>query len=131
MISINRVMLLGRLTRDPDMRATQGGTSVAEFSLALNSREKKGDEWGDRVDYIDVVAFGERADACEARLAKGKMVAVEGRIRQERWETEGGEKRSRVRVVATNLDFIEGAGRRDGPPSDVAYAGVPDDDIPF
>jgi len=136
---INRVVLVGRLTADPVLRHTAGGTAVAEFSVAVNSREKVGGEWQDRADFFDVTAWGNQAEACADHLARGRRVAVEGRLRQERWEKDG-QKRSKVKVTATSVQFLEASPDRAeqqmfAPPADDFLPGPsPDDDpdaIPF
>lgn len=125
MSATNRVVLVGRLTRDPSLKQLPSDVSLCEFSLALNSREKAGGEWRDRVDFVDVTAFAELADTCGAHLAKGRLVAVDGRLRQERWQTQDGANRSRVKVVAGNVQFL------DRPERAGDFSPPADDEIPF
>jgi single-strand DNA-binding protein len=145
--SINRVILIGNLTRDPETRQA-GSTTVCTLRLAVNDRVKdqSSGEWGDRPNYFDVDVFGSQGELCGKYLAKGRQVAVEGKLRWREWETQDGQKRSAVSVVADNVQFIgpreggapqgapreSGGGARFAPPTDVAEADFAgDDDIPF
>lgn len=127
-MNINRVVLIGRLTRDPELRTTQGGTDVCEFSLAINSRRKQGEEWVDHAEFFDVVVYDGQAESCATYLAKGSMAGVEGKLRQERWEKDG-QKRSRVRVQATSVQFLTRSDGDDSSPH--ADSSYPDDDFQF
>jgi single-strand DNA-binding protein len=140
--NINTVTLIGRLTRDPELRHTAGGTPVGSFSLAINSREKNSDgEWGDRADYFDVTVFGNQAETVAQYLGKGRLVGISGRLRQDRWETQEGGKRSKVVVIANSIQFLDRADDGEGGGSyggqgEFVPAGAPaepnaDDDIPF
>lgn len=134
-MNINRVILTGNLTRDPSIKQTQGGTDVAEFSIACNSREKRGDNWVDRVDFFDVTAFGSSAGAIGQYLSKGSPVAVDGRLRLDRWEKDG-QKHSRVRIIADSVQFLPSrdgnAGGQRERQTNVDYDFTStDDDIPF
>ena len=102
----NKVILIGNLTRDPEMRYTPQGTSVCNFGIAVNRKYKQGDEMKEEVTYINVVVFGKQADTCGQYLNKGKSVLVEGRLQERRWETEEGQKRSKHEVVAENIRFL-------------------------
>ena len=140
--SINRVILIGNLTRDPETRQA-GSTTVCTLRLAVNDRVKdqSSGEWGDRPNYFDVDVFGSQGELCGKFLAKGRQVAVEGKLRWREWETQDGQKRSAVSVVADNVQFIgpreggaprEGGGAKFTPAPDVAEADFAgDDDIPF
>jgi single-strand DNA-binding protein len=107
MITMNKVFLVGNLARDPDLRYTPSGTPVAEFRLAVSdtyitsSGEKR-----DRTCFIDVVSWRKLAESCGNFLTKGSPVFVEGRLEQDSWETNDGQKRSRIRVVAYTVQFI-------------------------
>lgn len=125
---INRVLIVGRLTRDPELRHTAGGTAVLEMSVAVNSREKDSGtgEWGDRVDYFDVTVWENQAESCAQYLAKGSQVAIDGRLRQERWKTKDtDENRSKVKIVASTVQFLDSRERDD------SVGDGPDDDFPF
>ena len=111
--SVNVVVLVGRLTRDPEPRATPSGMSVCQLSVAVNDRVKDPTtgEWGERPNFFDIDVFGAMGENCAKYLAKGREVAIEGRLRWRSWETPEGQKRSAVSVVANNVQFI---GPRDG-----------------
>jgi single-strand DNA-binding protein len=107
MNSFNKAILLGNLTRDPEVRYTPGGTAVASFAIAVNRRYKQGEEMKDEVSYIDIVVFGKTAENCGQYLNKGDAILVEGRIQQRRWDDkETGQKRSKVEVVAQVVNFM-------------------------
>jgi single-strand DNA-binding protein len=144
MSTLNKVILIGNLTRDPEMRYTPNGTAVTTLSLAVNRRFKQGEETREEVCYIDVVVFGRQAETCSQYLAKGSGVVVDGRLSQRRWEAEDGTKRSKHEVVAQDVRFMprrEGAAMASGEsprPAQAAGGGAPvgppdftDDDIPF
>jgi single-strand DNA-binding protein len=143
--SINRVVLVGNLTRDPEMRVTPSGTSICQLRIAVNDRVKDPStgEWGDRANYFDVNVFGAQGERCGQWLARGRQVAIEGRLRWSEWEKEG-QKRQKVDVVADNVQFIgprEGGGgaqqrpQAGGPAFNDTGLDVPeedfDSDIPF
>ena len=111
MTSFNKVILIGNLTRDPELRYTPSGTAVATLSLAINHRYKAGEETREDVCYVDIVVFGRQAETCGQYLSKGGGVIVDGRLSQRRWEAEDGSKRSKHEVVAQNVRFMP---RRDG-----------------
>jgi single-strand DNA-binding protein len=106
MTSFNKVILLGNLTRDPEVRFTPNGVAVANFAIAVNRKYKQGDETKDEVSYIDIVVFGKQAEACGQYINKGDAVLVDGRLQQRRWETEDGQKRSKMEVVAQAVNFM-------------------------
>ena len=106
MASFNKVILMGNLTKDPEVRFTPSGTPVATFSLAVNRRYKQGEELKDEVCYIDIVVFGKQAENCGQYLSKGHGVIVDGRLQQRRWETDDGQKRSKHEVVAQTINFL-------------------------
>lgn len=106
MASFNKVILMGNLTKDPEIRYTPSGTPVATFSLAVNRRYKQGEELKDEVCYIDIVVFGKQAENCGQYLSKGNGVIVDGRLQQRRWETDDGQKRSKHEVVAQSINFL-------------------------
>jgi single-strand DNA-binding protein len=110
----NRVILIGNLTKDPEVRYTPGGTPVATIPIAVNSKFKQGEEMKDEVLFIDTVIFGKQAEACGQYLSKGRSVLVEGRLRERRWEYEG-QKKSKMEVVANTVRFLS---KKDSSPSD-------------
>ncbi|MCC6346538.1 MAG: single-stranded DNA-binding protein [Nitrospirales bacterium] len=118
----NRVILIGNLTKDPDVRYTPGGTPVTTLSIAVNSRYKQGDESKEEVLFIDAVVFGKQAETCGQYLAKGRPVLVEGRLRERRWEYEG-QKKSKMEVVANNVRFL--SSRKESSPSGQGFGEAP------
>ena len=88
-VDINVVVLVGRLTRDCELKSTPQGTSVCRFSIAVNRRKRTGDRWEDEVSYFDVVLWGKSADTLKPYLQKGRQVSIEGELRQNRWEQDG------------------------------------------
>jgi len=132
MASYNRVILMGNLTRDPELRYTPGGTAVANFSLAVNRRFKTDDEVREEVDFFDIIVWGKQAENCSEYLSKGRPVLVEGRLQQNRWETSEGQKRSKVEVVANSVQFL-GSKSSDGSKGGrgAETEDFDDSDIPF
>lgn len=108
--SVNQVILLGNLTRDPELRQTPSGQSVVSFSLALNRAYKdQSGEWVEATDYIDVVAWGPLAERVAQYLHKGRRALVQGRLQSRSWEQDG-QKRSKVEVLANDVTFLDGRG---------------------
>lgn len=115
MSCVNKVMMLGNLTRDPELRYLPNGTACLEFSLALNnSYTKKDGVKVDEVSYIDCVKMGSGAEGVCEFLKKGRQLHVEGRLKQDRWETQDGQKRSKIVVMADRLTFV-GSPKKDEP----------------
>ena len=106
-MSINRVNISGNLTRDPEIRATQAGTSILTFGVAVNDRRRNPQtgEWEDYPNYIDCVVFGNRAESLSRFLSKGTKVAVEGKLRWSQWERDG-RKRSKIEVIVDEIEFL-------------------------
>ena len=134
MVSFNRVILAGNLTRDPETRFLPSGTAVTEFAIAVNSRykSKATNEFKEEVSFFDIVVFGKTGENCAEYLSKGRPVLVEGRLRQRSWEKDG-QKRSKIEILADNVQFLAAprgpaaeGGARPAPPQE-----PPDDDIPF
>ena len=143
MSDINRVTLVGRLTRDPELRALPSGTSVLNLGLAVNGRQKDSSgNWIDKPNFFDVKVFGAQADMLANHLAKGRRIGVDGRLDWSSWEAQDGGKRSKVEVVAQSVQFLDsrgddgsGGGNQFVPAgasagSDADFQGS-DDDIPF
>lgn len=114
-MSINRVNISGNLTRDPELRATSGGTSVLDFGVAVNERRKnpQSGEWEDRANFVDCCMFGKRAEAVAKFLTKGMKVAIEGKLRFSSWEKDG-QKRSKLSVIVDEIEFLS---RKEGQPA--------------
>lgn len=104
-MSINRVIVSGNLTRDPEVRSTASGTPVMKFGIAVNERVKKGEQWEDYANFIDCTMFGARAESVSRFLSKGSKVAIEGRLRWSQWEHEG-QKRSKVEIIVEEIEFM-------------------------
>src|SRR5207247_6206949 len=123
--NINRVVITGNLTRDPELRSTPGGTSVCGLRVAVNSRRKEAEtgQWVDKPNYFDVTVFGAQGDNCAQYLAKGRPVAVEGRLNWREWEAQDGSKRQAVDIIAEAVQFL---GSREAPQSN----GAVESDIP-
>jgi single-strand DNA-binding protein len=147
MANINRVILVGNLTRDPELRHTPSGTSVCKLRLAVNSRQKDAatGEWGEKPNYFDVTVWGNQGENCAKFLSKGRPVGVDGRLDWREWEAQDGTKRQAVEVIADTVQFLgsrEGGGAAGGgegehqfvpagaKQDDFAPTGA-DDDIPF
>lgn len=130
-MSINRVTITGNLTRDPEVKQTGGGMSVMKIGVAVNDRRKnpQTQEWEDVPNFIDCTMFGDRAAKVAQYLAKGSKVAISGRLRQETWETQDGQKRSRVGVVVDDLEFM--SRNQQQPQAQYQQPNVYDEDIPF
>jgi single-strand DNA-binding protein len=105
-MSVNVVALSGNIGRDPEIRASQSGTSILNFSLAVNERIKKGDDWSDYTNWVDIVVFGKRADSLGNILSKGMKVSVSGHLRYSTWER-SGQKRSKLEVIADDVDIMQ------------------------
>jgi single-strand DNA-binding protein len=113
MASLNRVFLMGNLTRDPEIRYTQAGMAITRLGLAVSRRIKDPatNQWRDDVDFVDVVMFGRRAEVISEYFRKGDPIFVEGRLKFRSWETQNGERRNKLEVVAENFEFLGGRGR--------------------
>jgi single-strand DNA-binding protein len=107
MASYNRVVLMGNLTRDPELRYIPSGTAVSEIGMAVNDRVKKGDQWVDEVTFVDVTLWGRTAEVANEYLSKGSSILIEGRLKLDSWEKEG-QKRSKLRVVADKMQMVGG-----------------------
>lgn len=115
MANLNKVMLIGRLTRDPEIRTFGNGGKVAKFGFAVNNRTKKGGDWVDEPVFLDCQAFnrgdfGKLADRVEQSLSKGKQVYLEGHLVLEQWTSQAGEKKQALKVVVDSLQFLDGRG---------------------
>jgi len=115
MTDVNHVILIGRLTRDAELKYTAGGQSVCKFSIAVNLRRKNGDQWIDEASFFDVVLWGKTGETLNQYLTKGKQIAVDGKLRQDRWEQDG-QNRSKVEIMADNVQLLGGGqDRQQGP----------------
>ncbi len=110
MASFNRVILVGNLTRDPELRYIPSGTAVSEIGLAVNDRVKRGEQWVDETTFVDVTMWGRTAEVANEYLSKGAPVLIEGRLKLDSWEKDG-QKRSKLRVVCEKMQML---GSREG-----------------
>ncbi|MGC9452849.1 MAG: single-stranded DNA-binding protein [Oceanipulchritudo sp.] len=109
MANFNKVLLIGNLTRDPEVRTTPSGTKIAKFGLAVNRRFRTRDEeTREETTFVDIDAFGPQAEIIERYCQKGSPLFVEGRLRLDQWETGSGDKRSKLTVVLENFQFLGG-----------------------
>ena len=139
MASLNKVFLIGNLTRDPELRFTPSGTAVANIGIAVNNRyQDSSGNWVDEPNYFTVVAWGRQAELSNEHLRKGSPILVEGRLRWRSWEAPDGQKRSVVEVVANRVQFLNKAAGRgeesmaESAEADLQALGEGDfDDIPF
>ena len=142
---INHVTIVGRLTRDPELRHLPSGSPVLQMGVAVNGRQKDAaGNWTDKPNFFDVKVFGNQAEMLAQHLSKGRRVGIDGRLDWSSWEAQDGSKRSKVEVVAQSVQFLDSRGDSEGAPqsqyvaagdiaadrSDFGPAGA-DDDIPF
>jgi single-strand DNA-binding protein len=118
--SYSKVILMGNLTRDPEIVTSGSGAVICKFGLAVNRRYKKGEEWVEEPTFVDVTIFGKRGEAFAAHHVKGESAFIEGSLRFDSWEAQDGAKRSKLYVVADSWEFVKSSG-----------AVVPDGNTPF
>jgi single-strand DNA-binding protein len=141
---INRVTLVGRLTRDPELRHLPSGTPVLQLGLAVNGRQKdEAGNWTDKPNFFDIKVFGNQAEMLANHLAKGRRVGIDGRLDWSSWEAQDGGKRSKVEVIANTVQFLDSRGDQTSGENQFVPAGATtetanadfgnanDDDIPF
>ena len=144
MANINRVVLVGNLTRDPELRHTPSGTPVCKLRVAVNTRQKDASgQWTDKPNYFDVTVWGNQGESCAQYLAKGRPIGIDGRLDWREWEAQDGTKRQAVEIIAENVQFLgsrsDGEDRAPFVPEGAAVAAADadfggsaaDDDIPF
>ena len=107
-MDINYVFEIGNLTRDEELKYTPGGMAVGSFSIAVNRRVKKGQDWVDEVNYFDVSIFGKQAESLKKFLTKGKRVGIVGYLKQDRWTDQNGQSRSAIKIVANDIQLLGG-----------------------
>jgi single-strand DNA-binding protein len=142
--NINRVVLVGNLTRDPEMKHLPSGTALCSLRIAVNTRRKdESGQWTDKPNYFDVSVWGNQGESCGQYLSKGRPVAIDGRLEWREWEAkDGGGKRESVEIVADSVQFLGSRGDADGGGNQFVPAGAgsestadfpasTDDDIPF
>lgn len=139
MASFNRVILVGNLTKDVELRHIPSGTAVTDISLAVNERVKKNDQWVDEANYFDVTLWGRTAEVAAMYLSKGSSVLIEGRLKQDKWEQEDGQKRSKVKIIGERMQMLGGKSGNApqhsesgvGQPVAAMHSAPPDDEVPF
>jgi single-strand DNA-binding protein len=142
MASVNKVILIGNLGRDPELRYTQGGQAVANFTLATSERfSTKDGEKQERTEWHRIVAWGRTGELCAQYLSKGRSVYIEGRLQTREWEDKEGQKRKTTEIVANTVQFLGGRGEGGGSPGSSSGLGdgggfdpgtpPPPDDVPF
>lgn len=115
MANLNKVILIGNLTREPELRVTPGGLSICKFGLAVNRNfTDKSGEKREETTFVDIDAFGRQAETISKYMTKGRPILVEGRLKLDQWETNTGEKRSKLGVVLENFQFMGGRGEGGG-----------------
>lgn len=132
MAGVNKVIIVGNLGRDPEVRFTQGGSAVCNLSVAVGERVKKGEVYEDHTEWLRVVVFGKTAENAGQYLQKGRQVYCEGKLRQREYEKDGQKQRS-TEVVADVLQWLGGKseGGRDAAPAKATTTAVDADDLPF
>jgi single-strand DNA-binding protein len=144
MASFNRVILVGNLTKDVELRHIPSGTAVTDISLAVNERIKKNDQWVEEVNYFDVTLWGKTAEVAGLYLTKGSSVLIEGRLKQDKWEQEDGQKRSKIKIIGERMQMLgaKSGGGQHRPASSAdshqpeavsanAQFAPPEDEVPF
>ena len=126
MADVNRVIEIGHLTRDEELKYTPGGMAIGNISIAVNRRVKKGQEWVDESNYFDVVIFGKQAESLQRFLTKGKQIALDGFLKQDRWQDQNGANKSAVKIVANDIQLLGGKDSGNSYNNDSSY-----DEDPF
>jgi len=126
MATLNKVFLIGNLTRDPELKYTANGTGITRFGLAVNRTYNSQDGEKKETCFVDITAWDKLAEVCNEHLSKGRLILVEGRLQYQSWENEDGTKRSKIEVVAQNIQFLSGK-----PDDQNEEAESTDDDVPF
>lgn len=130
---LNTVALVGRVTKDSELRNSSSGIPLCNFSVAVNRRVKKGDQWSDEASFFDLTLWDKQAESLNKYLVKGTQVAVQGELRQDRWEKDG-QKQSKIQVFVSSIQLL-GGGKREGFVAPTEAGGRPsevyNDDIPF
>ena len=104
---LNRVTIIGRMVRDAELKSTGSGQAMVKFSIAVNRKKKDGDAWTDEASFFDVTLWGRQAEALHQYLLKGKQIAVDGELRQDRWQQDG-QNRSKVEIIASSIELLGG-----------------------
>jgi len=130
---LNRLMIIGRIVRDADIRQSQNGNTIANLSVACNRKAKIKGEWEEKVSFFEVTIFGRLAEAIQGYLTKGKQIGVVGELTQDRWEKDG-QTRSKVKIIADSVQLLGSKGETSGDNGGQSNAAPVDDfqdDVPF
>jgi single-strand DNA-binding protein len=129
--NVNVVVITGNLTRDPELRHTGGGTPVCDLRVAVNSRRKdQSGQWVDKPNFFDVTVWGAQGENCATYLAKGRPVAIEGRLDWREWEAKDGSKRQAVQIIANTVQFLGSRDGSGGAPNGNGGGFTPQSDVP-
>jgi single-strand DNA-binding protein len=130
-VNINRVVMTGNLTRDPELRSLSSGMSVCSLRIASNTRRKGADgEWGDKPNYFSVTVWGAQGENCARFLSKGRPVAIDGRLEWREWQDKDGNKRESIDIVADSVQFLGGRDESGGGPGSSENGFTPRSDVP-
>jgi single-strand DNA-binding protein len=130
MADLNHVVLIGRLTRDAELKYTVNGQAFCKFSVAVNRRRKNGDQWVDEASFFDIAVWGKQGESLNQYLVKGKMVGINGELRQDRWNQDG-QNRSKIEVVASNVQLLGSGIKTELGKPDTGTSADFIDDVPF
>lgn len=131
MAGVNKIIIVGNLGRDPEVKFTAAGLAVAKLSVAVTERVKVDNGWADATEWFRVTVFGKQAESAGQFLAKGRQVYVEGRLKTDKYKDKDGVEKTSVEVIANQVVFIGGGGKAEGPAPAKAAPAVDDDNLPF
>lgn len=127
-MSINSVVISGNIGHTPELKATQSGSYILSFSVCVNARIKRGEQWEDKPNWVDVVLFGARAESVSRYITKGSHVTVAGRLDEQQWQAKDGTNRRKLRIICDDIDFTAS---KPAEPSYQEPQTTDDEDIPF
>ncbi len=130
---LNRIIMIGNLGADPEIKYTASGTAIANFNIAINEKRKKDGEWQDHTEWVPVTLFGKTAETAKDYLRKGSCVYIEGRWQTRSWEDQSGDRKYRTEVIANQMIMLDGSGGKGGSGGSKRDEAPPygDDDLPF
>lgn len=129
MADINRIVIIGRLTRDAEVKYTSAGMAIGNGSIAINRSVKRDGEWFQETSYFDFAIFGKQAEGLKQYLVKGKQIGIDGYLKQDRWQDQNGQNRSKVTIVANDIELLGGNANNGG--SSNGYGSDFPEDIPY
>ncbi len=134
-INVNRVVITGNLTKDPELRSLPSGTALCELRIACNTRRKSGEEWVDKPNYFNVKVWGAQGENAARYLTRGRPVAIDGRLEWREWEAQDGSKRQAIDIIADTVQFLTNANGngngQDAGREPIAVGAAGEEDIPF